>query len=554
MGAAWARHNRGPMNDRKPDDRKPDPWRLDELARREAAAREMGGADKVARQHGKGRLTARERIDALLDPGSFEEHGLLAHSDLPAAADKTPADGKVTGFGAIDARTVFVSADDVTVLAGAGGRVGVGKQMKGMAYAAQKGHPCVVLGDAGGARVPDIMGSAGMMSMVYPIADHAPRDRSVPLITAIMGECFGGAAWSASVSDIVVQVKGTSMCVGGPSILEIATGERATAEELGGWELHAKVTGQVDLFAEDDEDCLRLVRRALGYFPSCHPERSEGSAQEIPRRSAPRDDTTGRIDNVFDLVPADPRATYDMHRLLEAVCDPGSVLELRPLFDGSLITALARIEGRVVGVLASNPKVTAGAMGPGACEKATSFICLCDSFHIPLVFLHDTPGFFVGRRAEEGAMPLKIMNWIEALHHCTVPRVSVIVRKSYGMAHCNMSGGNMGNDVLLAWPGADVSFMAPAVAVNVVYGRKLTAAEGRDHSERSEGSPDREALMEQISRANAPWEAAGRGYVDRVIDPRDTRVEIARALARAAGPDGRRGRSRRLLASWPRMA
>ena len=541
------------MNDRKA----PDPYGLDELARREARTRELGGEDKVARQRAKGRLTARERVDALLDPGSFDEHGLLARSDLPAAADRTPADGKVTGFGAIDGRTVFVAADDVTVLAGAGGRVGVGKQMKGMAYAAEHGHACIVLGDAGGARVPDIMGSAGMMSMVYPIAEHGPRDRRVPLLTAIMGECFGGAAWSASISDIVVQVKGTSMCVGGPSILEIATGEKATTEELGGWELHAKVTGQVDLFAEDDADCLRLVRRALSYFPgdvgakappTAITDRIVGFA--VGGASAPTGEgASDRIENVFDLVPADPRATYDMHRLLEAVCDPGSVLELKPYFDGSLITALARIGGRVVGLLANNPKVTAGAMGPGACEKATSFICLCDSFDIPLVFLHDTPGFFVGRRAEEGAMPLKIMNWIEALHHCTVPRVSVIVRKSYGMAHCNMSGGNMGNDVLLAWPGADVSFMAPAVAVNVVYGRKLTAAEGRGHPERSEGSPDREALMEQISRANAPWDAAGRGFIDRVIDPRDTRAEIARALARA-GPV----RSKRLLASWPRMA
>jgi acetyl-CoA carboxylase carboxyltransferase component len=235
-----------------------------------------------------------------------------------------------------------------------------------------------------------------------------------------------------------------------------------------------------------------------------------------------------------------------MHRLVEAVCDPGSVLELKPYFDGSLITALARIDGRVVGVLANNPKVTAGAMGPGACEKATSFICLCDSFHIPLVFLHDTPGFFVGRRAEEGAMPLKIMNWIEALHHCTVPRISVVVRKSYGMAHCNMSGGNMGNDVLLAWPNADVSFMAPAVAVNVVYGRKLAEMPNRAEAHAE--------LMDEISRTNAPWHAAGLNYIDRVIDPRDTRSEIARALARAAGPDGNGGRGKRLLANWPRMA
>jgi acetyl-CoA carboxylase carboxyltransferase component len=520
------------MTDRPHDD----PYHLDEWAAREARAKEMGGAEKIARQRRKGRLTARERIEKLVEAGTFDEHGSLAVSDLPEAADKTPADGKVTGFGAIDGRTVFVSADDVTVLAGAGGRVGVGKQLEGFRYAAQKGYPCICLGDAGGARVPDIMGSAGMMSMVYPIRDTEPRDRRVPLITAIMGECFGGAAWTASVSDIVIQVKGSAMCVGGPSILEIATGEKATTEELGGWELHAKTTGQVDLFADNDEECLALVRKALSYFPD-----SAAGATSVATKVAPT-----RIDNVFDLVPADPRATYDMHRLVEAVCDPGSVLELKPWFDGSLITALARIEGRVVGIVASNPKVTAGAMGPGACQKATSFLCLCDSFHIPLVFLHDTPGFFVGRRAEEGAMPLRIMNWIEALQQSTVPRISVVVRKSYGMAHCNMSGGNMGSDVLLAWPNADVSFMAPAVAVNVVYGRKL--------QEMQDPAAAREAFVEEISRANAPWDAAGRNYIDRVIDPRDTRVEIARALARAAGPDGRGGRSRRRLANWPRMA
>lgn len=544
------------MND--PDT--PDPYRLRELAERSERAVQMGGADRIERQRRKGRMTARERIERLVDAGSFEEHGLLAHSDLPAMADKTPADGKVTGFAAVDGRTVLVAADDVTVLAGAGGRVGVGKQAKAMRYAAQKGYACVVLGDAGGARVPDIMGSAGMMSMVYPIRDAEPRDRRVPLITAIMGECFGGAAWTASVSDIVVQVKGTAMCVGGPSILEIATGERASTEELGGWELHARVTGQVDLFAEDDEDCLALVQRALSYFP----DGAADAAATAARTGGEPAEAAAPIENIFDLVPSDPRAPYDMHRLIEAVCDRGSVLELKPFFDGSLITALARIEGRVVGVIANNPKVTAGAMGPGACQKATAFLCLCDSFHIPLVFLHDTPGFFVGRRAEEGAMPLRIMNWIEALHHSSVPRISVIVRKSYGMAHCNMSGGNMGSDVLLAWPGADVSFMAPAVAVNVVYGRKLTAAEGGRHPERSEGSqnrkapnqeaPSREVLMEEISRTNAPWHAAGLNYIDRVIDPRDTRIEIAAALRRAAGPDGQGGRSRRRLANWPRMA
>lgn len=514
---------------------------MKQLAEREARAKAMGGADKLAKQQSKGRLNARQRIEKLLDPGTFDEQGLLAVSDLPEMAEKTPADGKIGGFGAIEKRTVYVSADDVTVLAGAGGRVGVGKQFKGMQYAARKGYPCIHLGDAGGARVPDIMGSAGMMSMVYPIKDAEPRHRRVPLITAIMGECFGGAAWTASLSDIVIQVKGTAMCVGGPSILEIATGEKASTEELGGWELHAKTTGLVDLFAEDDADCLRLIRHALSYLPS--------NANELPPITPVRPESVegrnkqGRIENILDLVPADPRVVYDMHRLIDAICDDGSVLELKPLYDGSLITALARIEGRVVGILANNPKVMAGAMGPGACEKAVSFICLCDSFHIPLVFLHDTPGFFVGKRAEEGGMPLRIMNWIEALHQSSVPRISLIVRKSYGMAHCNMSGGNMGSDILLAWPTADVSFMAPAVAVNVVYGRKL--------AEMKDGEAARETLMEEISRTNAPWDAAGKNYTDKVIDPRDTRIELARALSRVSGEAGR---SKRHLANWPRMA
>ena len=520
------------------DAAKPDAYGLDELAARQARALAMGGEDKLARQRTKGRLNARERIDGLLDPGSFQELGLLAQSDRAEVAALTPADGKICGHGAIEGRPVFVGADDVTVMAGAGGRVGVGKLLRHMAYAVEKGYPCIQLGDAGGARVPDIMGAAGMMSMVYPIEHQPPRDRRVPLITAILGECFGGSTWTASLSDLVVQVKGSAMCVGGPSILEIATGEQASVEELGGWELHARTTGQVDLFADSDAEALKLVRRALGYFPQ--------HAGALPSRLRGEDTAQRRLDDVFDLVPEDPRRVYDMHRLIDAIVDPGSVLELKPHYDGSLITALARIDGRVVGLLANNPKVTAGAMGPGACEKATSFICLCDSFHIPLVFLHDTPGFFVGKRAEERQMPLKIMTMIEALHQCSVPRISVIVRKSYGMAHCNMSGGNMGADCVLAWPTADISFMAPAVAVNVVHGRKLAAM--------ADGAAARQALMDEIARANAPWEAAARNYIDRIIDPRDTRIELVQALARACGPDGEGARSRRRLANWPRMA
>ncbi len=517
-------------------ERPADPHRIEDLAGRREKALAMGGEGKVARVHAAGRLTVRERIDLLVDGGSFREVGLLAHSDLPDAREKTPADGKVCGFAQLDGRTVYVSGEDATVLAGSGGRVGVKKDHDAMAYAARKGFPLVSLGDGGGARIPDIMGATGMMSMVYPI-DGLPRDRQVPFIATILGECYGGPTWKAAVADIVIQVKGAIMAVSGPPVLAAATGETVTGEEIGGWELHAKVTGQVDLFAEDEKDCMALVRRVLSYLPN--------NAGESPPVLRSGDPVNRRLDDVLAILPDRAKVAYDMHKILSRVFDADSLLELKPLYDPSLITAFARLDGHPVGVLANNPMQRAGAMGPGACEKATAFICLCDSFHIPLFFFHDTPGFFVSKAAEEKKMPLKIMTFIEALHHSTVPRLSVVVRKSYGMAHCNMSGGNMRSDYLVAWPTADVSFMAPEAAANVVFGRKV------DDYDDPEGP--RANLIEQMKRMNSPWEAAGTGLFDDVIDPRDTRRVLVDALRRALGPQGDRGRSERRLASWPRM-
>jgi len=513
-----------------------DSYGLKRLADSRQKALAMGGSKKVEKQHAKGLLTVRERIEGLLDPATFDEQGLLTHSDLPEAREKTPADGKVVGYGEIQGRTVFVSGDDVTVLAGAGGRKGVEKLIRNAEIAARRGYPCIHLGDGGGARLPDIMGAVGMMSMTYPIKGPC-RDRQVPLITTIMGECYGGPTWEAAVSDIIVQVKGSVMAVVGPSILEVATGENPDKEELGGWRLHAEVTGQVDLFAENDRDCLSLVRKALSYLP--------GNADEMPPVTPCAVPSDVKLDKIFDLVPSNPRKTYDMHQVIGMIADPDSILELKPHFDGSLITCLARLDGHVVGFLANNPMVTAGAMGPGACEKATGFICLCDSFHIPMIFLHDTPGFLVGKWAEERKMPLKIMTFIEALHHSTVPRVSVIIRKSYGMAHCNMSGGNMENEQLLAWPTADISFMAPPVAVNVAFGRKLNGMEGIEDM--------RKAMLNELTKGCGPWEAAGLNLIDKIIDPADTRIELIRTLKRARGTSGRAGMSQRKLASWPRM-
>ncbi|WP_084592461.1 acyl-CoA carboxylase subunit beta [Pseudohaliea rubra] len=513
-----------------------DPKGRNKLAARREHALAMGGAERVARQHAKGRLTARERVAALVDPGTFDEFGLLAASERPEMRERTPADGKLTGFASILGRPAFVTADDVTVLAGAGGSIGMSKTWKAKAYAVERGLPLINLGDAGGARMPDILGSRGLMSTAWPI-DHAPRDRRVPLVSAIMGECFGLPSWNAAMSDLVIQVRGTVYAVGGASIIEIATGEKVTDEELGGWELHARTTGAVDLFADDDQECLELIRRALSYLPS--------HAGLLPPVAPAPERELHDGERLCGLVPADTRQSYDMRVFLDALCDPGSVLELKPEYDGSLVTALARLDGYVIGILANNPQVTAGAMGHGACEKATSFLTLCDSFHIPLLFLHDTPGFMLCREAEEHKMPIQIMRFIEALHHCTVPRVSLILRKSYGMAHFTMSGGNMLSDQLLAWPTAEVSFMAPEVAVNVMYGRQLDAAEDPEAMAA--------AYREELALGSECWEPAALNLIDKVIDPAETRAELLRAFALARGSDGVGRLSRRLMASWPKI-
>ncbi|MCH9672045.1 MAG: methylmalonyl-CoA decarboxylase [Gammaproteobacteria bacterium] len=517
-----------------PNDAQPQPLDIDRLEARVAESVRMGGAERVAQHHARGRMTVRERVDALVDRGSFHEYARLAQSELPQMRARTPADGKVAGFATIEGRPVVVHGDDATVLAGSGGRVAMMKIKRSTDYAIRKGYPIINLGDAGGVRMPDNMGAANMMGM-SDINFGAPRNRYVPNIATILGECFGDPTWSAARADVVIMVKGTAMAVSGPKVLENATGERVSATELGGWELHARTTGLVDIFVDSEQECMDRVRQVLGFLPS--------NADELAPRVETGDDPTRRLDDVLELIPESKRKAFDMRRLLRMVVDNGEFVELKPLYDQSLITALARIDGQTVGILANNSVSYGGAMGPGACEKATSFICLCDSFHIPMVTFHDTPGFFVSKAAEERKMPVKIMTFLDAWHQSTVPRIGVIVRKSYGIAHRNMIGARMDADYLLAWPTADVSFMAPDNAVEVVYGRRIANADDPE-SERAK-------FLAEVDRGSEPWEPASVHLVDDVIDPRDTRREVAFALRRACGPSGKHVRSSRLLANWP---
>ncbi len=513
--------------------------RNEDLVRRRAHALGMGGAAKLQRTRERGALNARERIAALIDADSYFELGLLTHSDVPGMEARTPADGKIVGIGRIDRRPVLIKADDVTVLAGAGGRIGSQKSKDAVQLAIDKGYPIVNLGEAGGARLPDIQGSDGLSSMTVGTS-LSKRRRQVPMAAAILGECFGSPSWHAAFADFVVQLKGSCMAVSGPRVLEIATGEKVDNESLGGWKLHATVTGLVDMAGDTEEQCLAMIREFLGFLPS--------HSQQLPPRAVAEGSASaaGRQVKLMTLVPDLSRRAYDMRELVRTLVDDQHLFELKPLFDRSVITTLARLDGHPVGIIATNPMFSAGAMGPDGCAKCTSFIVLCDSFNIPLVFLHDTPGFFVGKAAELRGMPGKIINFVEALAQATVPKVAVVVRKSYGMAYGNLAGSGMGADFVFAWPGADISFMSRDVAVNVIS----PLDERASPAVQAQQALRRDQLREELHTTSAPWRAAGLGYIDDVIRPDHTRQVLIDSLELARGARSR-GMSEHALAGWP---
>ncbi len=517
---------------------------LEELGRRRQWALEMGGPERVARQHAQGRLTARERIRRLLDPDSFLEVGMLNHSDIPGMEERTPADSKVAGFGKIEGRRVIVVANDFTVLAATSSRVAGRKEGELEMVSGRRGLPLIYLGEAGGARMPDIMGSRGLASYGGGGWDTylklMSRVRRSPMVTAIMGECYGMPTWMACLSDFVVQVKGAAMGVSGPRVLELAISEKVTDEELGGWKVHGEITGMADRIAENEEDCLEIIRRYLSYMPS--------HCDEVAPRSPVPDGSGADMPRILDFLPEKRNRAYDMHRLLRCIVDRGSLFPVKPLFGRTVITSLARVDGRVVGVVANQPMVNAGAMDTDGIDKVISFLCLCDSFNIPLLFFHDIPGFLVGKEAERRRVGARVMNYMNALGLLTVPKISVIVRKTFGMAFWNMCGSGCATDFLVAWPTAEMSFVAPEIAVNVVFGGKL----GNDGAQAAaeEVRSGREALVQKMVEDASPYGAAGVHYIHDVIDPRDTRSYIAQALEICQnGRDGGIGEHK--LANWP---
>lgn len=499
-----------------------------EFAERRARALAMGGPEKLARRKAAGLLNARERMARLFDGGAFHEVGLFATSERPEHALKTPADGKIVGFGNVDDRPVAAVSNDMTVLGASSSTVNGRKIAYAKEVATKNGAPLVFLGESSGGRIQDNMGARGMGASSWDPLQYV-RTRETPWAAAVLGPSFGSSAWYTCLSDFAVMRKGAVLAVASPKVTSHAIGQTIEAEELGGWEMHALSSGLVDQFVDTDEEAIEAIRRFLGYMPS--------HAGECAPRAGARKPSVDPV-TLPDIVPPDRAKVYNMYKVIEAVVDGDSFFDLKKRFAPSLITGLARIDGRPVGIMANNPLKKGGAVDYDACDKAISLLVLCDSFNLPVVQLVDQPGFLVGVQGERRGMPAKIMSNIQALQMCTVPKLSVVLRKSYGAAYVNMGGGRNSDDFSV-WDRSEISFMDPGIAVGIAL--------GVDRDE----EPERfEELRRQVDADSSPYEIAGMFAAQSVIEPHATREHLIECLAiHSRARNG--GVGQRRLSAWP---
>jgi acetyl-CoA carboxylase carboxyltransferase component len=494
---------------------------VDDLHAREERAHAMGGDELVARQHSMSKLTVRERLDLLLDPGTWVEHGLLAdHMDTGLGDRYLAADGAVTGVGMIDGRRVAVAAYDFTVMAGSMGAVGERKISRLRELAVRQRIPMVWLLDSAGARIQQSTGStfAGAGAL---FREQVAMSGVVPMVAAMLGHCAAGTAYIPALADFVPMVKGTSsMALGGRHLVKAAVGEDVTEEEMGGSAVHTKISGVADLEVADDRECLDVVRRYLSFFPSHN--------QEPPPVRASSDPADRRVDELYGIVPTAPRRAYDMRKVIAAIADDGEFLPMKPEWAKNIVTGFGRIGGQPVGFVGNQPMVLGGALDVNAADKAARFVWLCDAFGIPLVFLMDVPGFIVGSAVEKQGIIRHGAKMLFAISEATVPKVSVVMRKAYGAGYFVMNGLAYEADWIVAWPTAEISVMGPDGAVNIIYRKQIEAVPEEERAQK------RLELAEEIRKTIDPYIAAGHAQVDAVIDPADTRRAIAEGLAIAA--------------------
>ena len=491
--------------------------RLEQLAELRKEALHAGSEAAVQRQHDRGKLTARERLEKLLDEGSFVELDMLArHRAHGFGIENTRplTDGVVTGWGTIDGRKVFVFSQDFTVFGGALGEVFAEKIHKVMDLAESVGAPMIGLNDGAGARIQE-----GVVSLdAYGGIFHRNVKASgvIPQISVIMGPCAGGAVYSPAMTDFVFMVKGTShMFITGPDVVKTVTGEDVTQEELGGAMTHASKSGVAGFVAEDEESCLEQVRYLVSFLPQ--------NNLDDPPYFSPADDPARRCEDIIRLIPDAPNQPYDMKAIIHEIVDDGDFFEVHQMWAMNIVCGLARLDGHVVGVVGNQPQNLAGVLDIDASEKAARFVRMCDAFNIPLVTFVDVPGFLPGTDQEYGGIIRHGAKLLYAYCEATVPRVQIITRKAYGGAYVVMNSKSIGADLAFAWPSAEIAVMGAQGAVNIIFRKEI------DQSDDAEGR--RVELIEEYTDKFAnPYVAAERGYVDDVIDPRDTRQVLIRSL------------------------
>jgi propionyl-CoA carboxylase beta chain len=490
---------------------------LADLERRQVEARQGGGERRIAQQHDKGKLTARERLDLLLDPDSFVElDRFVTHraTDFGLADQQIPGDGVITGYGRIGGRLVFVFSQDFTVFGGSLSETHAQKICKIMDLALRQGAPVIGLNDSGGARIQEGVASLGGYADIF--LRNTLASGVIPQISAILGPCAGGAVYSPAITDFVFMVRGVSyMFVTGPNVVKTVTHEDVSFENLGGADVHGETSGVAHAVYPSEAECLEGIRELVGFLPA--------NNLAEPPRGAGDDPDDRRDENLLSVIPEAPASPYDMHAVIRAVVDGGRFLEIHAGYARNIIVGFARLGGDTVGIVGNQPSVLAGVLDINASVKAARFIRFCDAFNIPLVTLVDVPGFLPGVGQEHGGIIRQGAKLLYAYCEATVPKITVITRKAYGGAYDVMSSKHIRGDLNLAWPTAEIAVMGPKGAVEILYKDEIAKAA-------DPGALARQRTEEYSAAFANPYRAAARGFLDDVIDPRDTRPRLIDAL------------------------
>jgi acetyl-CoA carboxylase carboxyltransferase component len=493
----------------------------EQLHERREKAKLGGGPEKIAKQHERGKLTARERIDLLVDEGTFVEMGIHGRPHFAQRAMEgieAPADGVITGWGDIDGRPCCIAAYDFTVMAGSMGMTGELKVTRLREMALGKRMPFVWLLDSAGARIQEATGSL-FAGSGHLFREEVEMSGVIPMVAAMMGPCAAGTAYIPALADFVPMVSGQgAMALAGPHLTKAVTGEDISMEELGGAKVHCRKSGVGDLEDADDEACIQVVKDYLSFFPA--------NCEERPPVRETEDPVDRMSEKLLDIVPESARHPYDMYDVIREIVDDGFIFDIKPKFAKTIITCLARFGGQPVGIVANQPKQLGGILENDSADKAARFVNLCDAFNIPLVFLQDVPGFMVGSKVEHAGIIRHGAKMLYAVSRATVPKVTVVVRKAYGAGYYVMNGKAYEPDLIVAWPSAEISVMGAEGAVNIIGRSAIEASDNPDET--------REQMLEAVRAQIDPYIAAGNAMIDDIIDPRETRPTIIRGLRMAA--------------------